>query len=288
MGNHCLRWPFQLSVASLIDRLVMDETAIAALARELDAAEAARTPLRQFSLRFPDMTIEDGYRIAREWVRLKKASGRQAIGRKIGLTSRAMQLSAGITEPDYGTLLDDMAFEEGSDIPLDRFINPKVEVELAFILARPVTGPGITTRDIMAATEFVVPAVEIIDSRVQAVDSETGSTRKIQDTIADNAANAGIVLGGRPIRPDAIDLRWAGAILSRNAVIEETGIAAGVLNHPARGVAWLANKLAAWGEGLEAGEILLGGSFTRPVVVSRGDVISADYGRLGTIAMRFT
>lgn len=265
----------------------MDDETVASLARELDVAEASQTPVRQLSLRFPQMTIEDGYRIARAWVELKKAAGRRSIGRKIGLTSRAMQASAGITEPDYGTLLDDMAFEEGSEIPIDRFINPKVEVELAFILSRPLGGPDVTTRAVLAATEYVVPAVEIIDSRVQPIDAETGSARKIQDTIADNAANAGIVLGGRPIRPDAIDLRWADAILSRNAVIEETGIAAGVLNHPARGVAWLANRLSQWGEELQAGEILLGGSFTRPVPVSRGDVISADYGRLGSIAMRF-
>ena len=265
----------------------MDDRLIATLAGELGEAEKTRTPVRQLSARYPDMTIEDGYRVARSWVDGKLASGRHSIGRKIGLTSRAMQQSAGITEPDYGTLLDDMAFEEGGDIPIDRFINPKGEVELAFFLARPLKGPGVTAHAVLAATDYVVPAIEIIDSRVQAIDEVTGSARKIQDTIADNAANAGIVIGGRPVRVDAVDLRWVGAILSRNAVIEETGLSAGVLNHPARGVAWLANRLGVWGEGLQAGEILLGGSFTRPVPVSRGDVISADFGRLGTIGMRF-
>lgn len=265
----------------------MNDEQIAAIARELDRAEADRRPVRQLTARYPDMTIEDGYRISREWVRLKVDKGQRIIGHKIGLTSRAMQISAGITEPDYGTLLDHMAFEEGSQIEIDRFINPKVEVELAFILARPLRGPGITPADVLAATDYVVPAIEIIDSRIEIVDPQTGSARRVQDTIADNAANAGIVTGGRPVKPDLIDLRWVGALLRRNAVIEETGVAAGVLNHPARGVAWLANKLSAWGEGLEAGEILLGGSFTRPVLVARGDVMSADYHDLGTITVEF-
>lgn len=265
----------------------LDAKLVDALAAELHQAERSRTPIEQLSKRHPRMTIADGYRISRAWMKIKSAEGRTSFGHKIGLTSRAMQQSAGITEPDYGLLLDDMVFAEGGDVPLDRFITPKVEVELAFVLARPLKGPGVTIFDVLAATDHVVPAVEIIDSRVQPVDPETGSTRKIQDTIADNAANGGIVIGGRPVRPDSIDMRWVAALLSRNGVIEETGVAAGVLNHPANGIAWLANKLGPWDEQLDAGEVVLGGSFTRPVFAAAGDVFHADYGPLGSIAFRF-
>lgn len=265
----------------------LNDTTVEAIAAELHDAERERRQIEQLSKRYPQMTIDDGYRVSRAWMKIKRGEGRTVRGKKIGLTSRAMQQSAGINEPDYGMLLDDMLFAENSDISLDRFITPKVEAELAFILARPLKGPGVTIFDVLAATDHVVPAIEIIDSRIQPVDPGTGSTRKIQDTISDNAANAGIIVGGRPVKPDAIDLRWQGAILSRNGVIEETGLAAGVINHPANGIAWLANKLAPWGEQLEAGEIVLGGSFIRPVLVARGDVFHADYGRLGSISFRF-
>lgn len=265
----------------------MDEHTINGLAADLHRAEQQRSQIEQLSKRFPAMTIEDGYRISRAWMAIKRNEGRTVRGHKIGLTSRAMQQSAGITEPDYGTLLDDMFFAEGGDVPFDRFIMPKVEVELAFVLGRPLKGPGVTIFDVLAATDHVVPAVEIIDTRVERLDRETGSARRIQDTIADNAANAGIIVGARPVRPDSIDLRWVSALLSRNAVIEETGVAAGVINHPANGVAWLANKLGPWDEQLDAGEVVLGGSFTRPVEVARGDVFNADYGPLGSISFRF-
>lgn len=233
------------------------------------------------------MTIEDAYRISSAWIGVKRKQGATVLGHKIGLTSRAMQQVAKIDEPDYGTLLGEMQFEQGTEIPVERFITPKVEIELAFVLAKPLTGPGVTVFDVLSATAYVVPAIEIIDSRIDRVDPSTGATRTVRDTIADNAASAGLVMGGRPIRPHDLDLRWVGGLLSRNGVIEETGIAAGVLNHPANGVAWLANKLGQWGEGLAAGEVLLAGSFTRPVDVARGDVFHADYGPLGSIACRF-
>jgi len=255
------------------------------LAAELQQAEASRSPISQLSARFPAMTIADGYRISQAWMEMKRQAGRRVVGHKIGLTSRAMQIAAGITEPDYGTLLDDMVM--GSEVPVDRFITPKVEVELAFILERPLRGPDVTLTDVLAATAYVIPAIEIIDSRTHRIEPGSGASRKITDTISDNAACAGIVTGGRAVRPDSLDLRWVGALLTRNAVIEETGVAAGVLNHPATGVAWLANKLAPWGQQLDAGEIVLGGSFTRPVEIARGDVFHFDYGELGAFGVRF-
>lgn len=260
----------------------------AGLARELHDSERSRVQVEQFSRRHPGMAIEDSYAIQREWMKLKRTEGRRAIGHKIGLTSRAMQLASQITEPDYGTLLDDMLIRDGSEVETARYIVPRIEVELAFILARPLQGPDVTLLDVLNATDYVVPALELIDARIEQFDRHTRAPRKVLDTIADNAANAGIVLGGRPMRPDAADWRWAGALLFKNGVIEESGLGAAVLNHPGNGVAWLANKLAPFDEGLEAGEIVLGGSFTRPVPCAAGDTFHADYGPLGSISVRFT
>ena len=257
------------------------------LAARLDVAEKTRTQVGQFSLEHPEMTLEDGYAVSRAWVRHKLAEGRSVIGHKIGLTSRAMQRSSNVDEPDFGTLLDDMLFLDGHDIPMDHFIEPRVEVELAFILKQPLKGPGCTLYDVLNATDYVTPAIEIIDARIERMDKATGKTRKVYDTISDNAANAGIVLGGRPVKPDAVDLRWVSALLYRNGVIEESGVAAAVLNHPANGPAWLANKIAPHGEQLEPGQIVLGGSFTAPVFARAGDSFHIDYGPLGSISVRF-
>lgn len=260
---------------------------IQALARELYDARKRRIQVRHFSRRHPGMTIEDGYAIQREWVKIEQAEGRVIKGRKIGLTSRAMQQSSQIDEPDYAPLMDDMFFAQGADIPFTRFIAPRIEVELAFILGKPLQGPSVTLFDVLAATEYVSPALEIIDARIEQFDREDKGMRKVFDTISDFAANAGIVLGGRPIRPDAVDLRWVGAMLFKNGVIEETGLAAGVLNHPATGVAWLANKITPYDECLNAGDVVLAGSFTRPITAVAGDSIHADYGPLGTVSFRF-
>jgi 2-oxo-hept-3-ene-1,7-dioate hydratase len=259
----------------------------AALARQLDESERSRVPIEQFSKRFPAMTIDDSYAIQREWIRLLRAAGRRPVGRKIGLTSRAMQIASQITEPDHGTLLDSMLIRDGSEVEAARYLVPRLEVEFAFVLARPLKGPGVTLFDVLNATDYVTPALELIDARIEQFDRHTKAPRKVLDTIADNAANAGIVLGGRPMRPDAADWRWAGALLFKNGVIEESGLGAAVLNHPANGVAWLANKIAPYDEGLAAGEIVLGGSFTRPVACARGDTFHADYGPLGSISVRF-
>ncbi|MBC2656916.1 2-oxo-hepta-3-ene-1,7-dioic acid hydratase [Pseudomonas sp. MSSRFD41] len=266
---------------------MLSPSAIQQAAARLDAAERSREQIGQLSLEYPDIRIEDAYAIQRSWVERKIRDGRRLVGHKIGLTSRAMQVSSNISEPDFGALLDDMLFDEGSDIPFQRFIVPRVEVELAFILGKPLKGPGCTLFDVLEATDWVIPALEIIDARIQQVDPQTQATRKVFDTISDNAANAGVVLGGRAVRPGDVDLRKVPAVLYRNGVIEESGVSAAVLNHPAKGVAWLANKLAAYDVGLEAGQIILGGSFTRPVAARPGDVFHVDYDHLGSIACRF-
>ena len=253
---------------------MLDKHTHTLIAHRLHQAEQSREQIRAISLEYPEITIEDAYAVQREWVSLKIAEGRVLKGHKIGLTSKAMQASSQISEPDYGALLD-------------RFIVPRIEVELAFVLAKPLRGPNCTIFDVYNATDYVIPALELIDARCHNVDPETQRPRKVFDTISDNAANAGVILGGRPIKPDELDLRWISALLYRNGVIEETGVAAGVLNHPANGVAWLANKLAPYDVQLEPGQIILGGSFTRPVAASRGDTFHVDYGNMGSISCRF-
>jgi 2-oxo-hept-3-ene-1,7-dioate hydratase len=257
-------------------------------AQRLHQAEKERVQIRQISLDYPDIQVDDAYAIQSEWLKLKLAEGRTIIGHKIGLTSRAMQQSSQIDEPDYGTLLDDMLYHDGCEIETNKYIVPRIEVELAFILKKPLKGPNCTMFDVYNATDYVVPALELIDARSQSIDPTTKRPRLVFDTISDNAANAAIILGGRPVKVDEIDLRWASAIMQRNGVIEETGVAAGVLNHPANGVAWLANKLHPFNVELEAGQIILSGSFTRPTPARKGDTFTVDYGPLGTVSCYFS
>jgi 2-oxo-hept-3-ene-1,7-dioate hydratase len=180
-----------------------------------------------------------------------------------------------------------MFFGDRTDIPMKRFIVPMVEVELAFILGKRLEGDSFTIFDVLSATDYVIPAMEIIDARIHRLDPDTKRPRKVFDTISDNAANAGIVMGGRPIRPMDVDLRWAAAILQKNGAIEDSDVAAAVLKHPANGIAWLAKKFAPHGVALEPGQVMLSGSFTRPMPVAAGDAIHADYGALGSISCRF-
>ena len=243
-------------------------------------AERTRDVCVQPSKQWPDMEIEDAYDIQRRWADARIARGARTVGRKIGLTSRAMQHASNMTEPDYGVILDDALFSDGARIEAGTFIKPRLEVELAFVMGTDLTGVGCTVHDVMRATENVTPALEIIDYRTEV-------PRAIVDTIADNAAFGAIVLGGRVIRPFDVDLRWVGATLSQNGAIEETGLAAGIMGHPAAGLAWLVNKLAPLGDGLKSGEMVLAGSFTRPVDITSGDVIFADYGPLGAIGVSF-
>ena len=266
---------------------MLDKPTIQTLARRLDEAEKTRTQIKQFSLEYPNITMDDAYAIQQQWVALKLAAGRRIKGHKIGLTSKAMQYSSNISEPDYGSLLDDMFFYDGAELPFTRFIVPRVEVELAFVLSKPLHGPDCTIFAVLNATDYVVPAIEIIDARIHQIDPETKVTRQVFDTISDNAANAALVIGGRPFKPLDADLRWISAICWRNGSIEESGVAAAVLNHPANGVAWLANKLAPHEVSLAAGEIILGGSFTRPVNARRGDTFHIDYGPYGSISCYF-
>lgn len=260
---------------------MLDDETIARIADELVDAARTRVPVPLLTRRYPEMTVADSYRVQKLWRERGEAAGRVLGGHKIGLTSKAMQQATGITEPDYGIIFKDAILENGATVEWKQYSHPRVEVELAFLLKDDVSGPDATHFDVLRATEYVTPALEILDSRIEM------EGRTIVDTISDNAALGAMVVGGTPVKPDAVDLRWVAAILYRNQTVEETGVAAGVLNHPASGVAWLANKIAAHGDVLKAGELILAGSFTRPLWVSAGDTIFADYGKLGTITCQF-
>ncbi|GAA1785038.1 MULTISPECIES: 2-oxo-hept-4-ene-1,7-dioate hydratase [Leucobacter] len=254
---------------------------IETIADELVRADRERTIVPKLTTRYPGMTIEDSYAIQKIWTDRRIAAGRRLVGHKIGLTSKVMQLATGITEPDYGVILDDMVIESGSVVEFDRFSNVRIEVELAFVLAKPLVGPNITIFDVLDATAYVVPALEILNAHIEL------EGRTIVDTISDNASTGAIVLGGRPVPVGELDLRWISALLYRNETIEDSGVAGAVLGHPAMGIAWLANKLAQHGQSLEAGEIVLAGSFTKPMWVERGDTVHAEYQGLGSVTCRF-
>ncbi len=251
-------------------------------------AEKSRKPMRAFSLEHPEMSIEDAYAIQDAWIKIKLGEGRKIVGRKVGLTSRAMQQAMSIDEPDFGTLLDDMVFENGATIPAANFIDPRIEVEITFVLKDRLEGDSLTIADVIAATDYVVPSLELIAARSHRIDPETGYTRNVKDTISDNAANAGIVVGDKRFDPAQIDLRWAGAILSKNGTVEETGLGAGILDHPANGLVWLARRFAPHGIGLDAGQYIMSGSFTRPLAVMAGDYFCADFGDMGTVELSFS
>lgn len=260
---------------------MLDPLVIQKIADELLLADQTQSTVPLITTRYPGMTVEDAYAVQNLWKERRVAAGKRVIGRKIGLTSKVMQVATGISEPDYGIIFADLVHENGASISFDQFSNVRIEVELAFVLGKPLSGPNCTLFDVLDATDYVVPALEILSSRIEM------AGRTIVDTISDNAALGGMVMGGLPVKVDAVDLRWVSALLYRNQTIEESGVAAAVLNHPAAGVSWLANKLAQHGSAMAAGEIILAGSFTRPMWVEKGDTVYADYGPLGAITCHF-
>ncbi len=256
-------------------------------AADLLAAEHKREQIGLLSLRHPEIGMDDAYEVQNAIYRQKLAQGRKVVGWKIGLTSKAMQYALNIDVPDSGILFDDMVFEHGATVPAGRFIQPRIEAEIAFVMKSAVSGADISRNDIIAATDFVAPSIEILDTRIQRVDPETGKNRTVFDTISDNAANAGVVLGQARHTVDAFDLRWVGAMAFRNGEIEETGLGAGVLNDPVESVVWLARRMAQYGQSIEPGQIILSGSFIRPVECPSGTEIHADFGPFGHVDINF-
>lgn len=260
---------------------------IEAAAEALYQADRTGKQIGLLSLAYPQAGLDEAYAVQAALLRRKRAAGAKVIGWKIGLTSRAMQMALNITTPDSGMLLDDMLFASGATVPKGRFIQPRIEAEIAFVMKAPLKGASVTRADVLAATDYVAPSLEILDTRILRADPASGKARTIFDTISDNAANAGIVLGTERHAPDALDLRWTGAILKRDGVVEETGLGAGVLDDPATGILWLVHRLAQYDQGIAAGDIVLSGSFIRPVEAPSGSHFHADFGPFGEVSLSF-
>ena len=256
-------------------------------AEALFAADHLGRQIGLLSLHYPGMTMDDAYAVQAALIDRKLAAGHTRVGWKIGLTSRAMQDALKIGTPDSGVLLDDMVFETGDTVPSGHFIQPRVEAEIAFVMKAPLAGTDTTRDEVIAATDYVTASLEILDTRVLRADPATGAPRVIVDTISDNAANAGVVLGPDRHPIEAFDLRWVGAIVARNGTVEETGLGAGVLNDPITSMVWLARRVAVYGQSIAAGDIVLSGSFIRPIEGPSGSEISADFGSFGSVRIDF-
>lgn len=252
-----------------------------AISGRLLQAEASREPVDPLTVIYPEITVEDAYQIQLASVAFKQAQGRKVIGKKIGLTSKSMQRLLGVNEPDYGHLFDDMLLLEGEPCRRDELIYPRIEGELAFVLKETLKGPGVTVADVYRATQGVMPSFEIVDSRIR------DWKIKLPDTVADNASSARVVLGSRMVPVDEIDLRLVGMVLEKNGEVVSTGAGAAVWGNPAAAVAWLANKLAAYGIALEKGEIVLSGAVTAAETASAGDVYTVSFNGLGSINLSF-
>ncbi|MCE3028093.1 2-oxo-hepta-3-ene-1,7-dioic acid hydratase [Salinicola sp. DM10] len=265
--------------------MALTEKQIAAAADDLLAAEATREQIGLLSKRHPSMTLDDAYAIQTAQM-ARKTQKHAILGWKIGLTSKVMQDALGIDTPDSGVLYDYMRYETGAVIPKGHFIQPRIEAEIAFVMKAPLEGE-VTREDVLAATEYVAPALEILDTRIVRKDAETGQARVIVDTVSDNAANAGIVLGSERHAPEAQDLRWVGSIVKHNGDVVATGLGAGVLDDPVTGLIWLARRMATYGQRIEAGQVILSGSFIGPVECPSGSRIEADYGAFGRVSLTF-
>lgn len=259
----------------------------ASAAAELLNAEATGKQIGLLSQQYPGIAMDDAYQVQNAIYRAKLEQGRRVIGWKIGLTSKAMQSALNIDIPDSGILFDDMLFQSGDSVAAGRFIQPRIEAEIAFVMKKAIGGAEVTQADVIAATDYVVPSIEILDTRILRVDPSSGKTRNVFDTISDNAANAGVVLGDTQHTIDAFDLRWVGALTYRNNELEETGLGAGVLDNPIESVVWLARRMAQYGQSIEPGQIILSGSFIRPIECPSGSEIKADFGSFGVVEIRF-
>ncbi|MEN6440358.1 MAG: fumarylacetoacetate hydrolase family protein [Syntrophobacter sp.] len=253
-----------------------------AIAEKLYEAEEHATPIGPLTAVYSDLTPEQAYEIQLEGVAIRiERDSRKVVGKKIGLTSLAMQKLIGVNEPDYGHLLDHMLVREGEPIPCNRLLQPKVEGEVAFVLNKTLRGPGVTIADVLRATEGVMASIEIVDSRVR------DWKIKLPDTVADNASSARFVVGSRLVRPGDVNLRLLGMVLEKNGDVVNTGAGAAVMGHPAASVAWLANKLGQFGIALEEGEIILSGAITAAVDARAGDSFLISFQELGTVGVRF-
>ncbi|MFD1737427.1 2-keto-4-pentenoate hydratase [Bacillus salitolerans] len=251
------------------------------LAIQLLDAERSKTAIPPLSEQYKELNVTDAYQIQLALMRKKLNEGKKVIGKKVGLTSRAMQLMLGVNEPDYGHLLDDMKVEDGDSVRIKEMLSPKVEAEIGFVLSEDLSGPNVTYIDVLMATKYVVPTLEIIDSRI------ADWKIRLVDTVADNGSSAKVVVGKNTVQIEGLDLRSIGMTLYKNGEIVSTGSGAAALGHPAHAVAWLANKLYDFGITLKAGELILPGALSAAIDVQQGDIISAAFGSLGSVSVTF-
>jgi 2-keto-4-pentenoate hydratase len=251
-------------------------------AEALYRAEVDRVLIDRISITYPEAEIPDAYRISQLVTELKVSNGRKLKGHKIGLVSKAMQEMAGVREPDYGDLFDNWFVDEGSVIPTSRLNRPRLEVEFAFVLLRDLSGSDVNAVDVIRATDFVLPAFEILDTRYN--EKPGNEKKRIVDSIADSAGCGLVVLGGNPIPLSDVDLRRAGASLRKNGVVEVSGVASAVMGNPINAVAWLARKLSEYDTAVKAGQTILSGSFVRAIQIDSGDGLTADFGELGVLS----
>lgn len=260
----------------------MDDATHAVVATELLRAQRHRTPIDPVSQTHPWLTVDDAYAVQLEQVRAWTGDGHRVQGHKVGLTSAAMQRQLKVDQPDFGHLLDSMFHLDGLPVEVDQFISPRVEPEIAFVLKRPLTGPGVNVAQALSAVDYVLPAIEIIDSRIR--DWKIG----LIDTVADNASSGGVVLGSRPTRVDVVDLRLSGCVLTRRGAVVGTGAGGAALGSPVNALVWLANTIGRYGVTLEEGQVVLPGAVTAAVPVIAGDAVTATFHGLGCVTARFT
>ena len=264
----------------------LTENQIEVAAESLFQAEISRKRIGLLSVQFPEIDMEDAYKIQAALVEKKINSGLKLEGWKIGLTSKAMQDALKIDIPDSGILFDNMFFKSGDEIPTERFIQTRIEAEIAFCMKGSLAGE-VTREEVLQATDYVFPSLEILDTRIFRKDENTGKMRTVFDTISDNAANAGVISGFQKNDPQKFDLRRVGSIVMRNNEVEETGLGAGVLNDPITGIIWLVKRLSEYNQKISPGEIILSGSFIRPIEARKGDEFYADFGDFGFVECKF-
>lgn len=259
----------------------MNDQRVSDAATTLLGAYRSRAPISPLTETHPGFTVEEAYRTQLAQVAAWKGEGRVVRGHKVGLTSAAIQRQLNVDSPDYGHLFEDMFIQDGETIPADRFIAPRVEPEIAFVLKKTLHGPGVTAGEAIAAVDFTVAALEIIDSRI----ADWRIT--LADTIADNASSGGVILGSRPVKLGSLDLKTTGAVLYRNGEIAHTGAGGAVLGSPVNALVWLANTVGALGVPLEAGSVVLPGAVTAAVPGRAGDTVTAQFAGLGSVTARF-
>jgi 2-oxopent-4-enoate/cis-2-oxohex-4-enoate hydratase len=260
----------------------MNQDLIQQCGDELYNALMTRTTLRPLTERFPDITIEDAYHISLRMNQRRVEAGERIVGKKIGVTSQAVMNMLNVHQPDFGYLTDKMVYNQGQEMPISELmIQPRAEGEIAFVLKKDLMGPGITNADVLAATEFVMPCFEVVDSRIE------NWQIKIQDTVADNASCGLIMLGDTAIDPRKVDLVTCGMVVEKNGSIISTGAGAAALGSPVNCVTWLANTLGRFGIALKAGEIILSGSLVPLEPVKAGDFMSVSVGGIGSASIRF-